>query len=118
MTKFITFEENTMKPSTLKLLILSSLVLVSLNTMGLSSSFNDAENEQKGDRRGPPPFNKLDIDGDGLITLEEFKQHKLPRGEHDVVFKHIDANRNGVISEQELTSHKPPKESNYQKRYK
>ncbi len=107
-----------MKPTTLKLLLLSSIVLVSTNVMSLSSSFNGASKEAKGERRGPPPFNKLDLDGDGLITLEEFRQHKLPHGEHDVVFKHIDADGDSVISKQELENHKPPKRSDQQKRNK
>jgi len=107
-----------MKSTTLKLVIVSSIVLFSSSAMSLSSSFTGADKKTKGERRGPPPFSKLDLDGDELITLEEFKQHKLPHGEHDVVFKHIDANGDSVISKQEMESHKPPRRSNPQKRNK
>jgi len=107
-----------MKSTALKLLIVSSLVLASSGAMSLSNSVNDMDRESKGDRRGPPPFSKLDLDSDGLITLEEFKQHKLPHGEHENVFKHIDANEDSVISKQEMESHKPPRRNKLQKRNK
>ena len=62
----------------------------------------------EGDRRGPPPFSSLDLDKDGQLTLDEFKSHKIPHGEHAEVFNSIDTNGDGVITEAEYTSHRPP----------
>lgn len=66
------------------------------------------EQDQQDKRRGPPPFNQLDLNGDQAISLEEFKQHKIPRGDHETVFAKIDSNGDQQISEQEHTAHKPP----------
>jgi hypothetical protein len=61
-----------------------------------------------GDMQGPPPFKTLDLNGDGRLTLEEFKSHAIPRGDHQDVFKMIDANGDGVVTEDEFTNHRPP----------
>jgi EF-hand domain pair len=61
-----------------------------------------------GERRGPPPFSNLDLNGDGQLTLDEFKSHKIPHGDHTDVFNTIDTNGDGVITEAEYTSHRPP----------
>jgi len=57
---------------------------------------------------GPPPFSEFDLNGDGVMTLEEFSEHEIPHGEHAEVFSMIDANGDGQITEEEFTSHKPP----------
>lgn len=80
--------------------------------LSLSSAYaqpNDDESQQRGERRGPPPFAKLDLDQDGIITFDEFEQHPIPRGEHAEVFSNIDTDSNGQITEQEWTNHKPPR---------
>lgn len=66
-------------------------------------------------RRGPPPFAKLDLDGSGGVSLEEFQQHRLPRGDHQTVFARIDADGDGLISETELASRKSLKKKKGQK---
>jgi len=66
----------------------------------------------KGER--PPPeaiFKKLDTNGDGAISLEEFKAS--PRGKMDPtkaeeIFKKIDTNGDGSLSLEEFKAHKPP----------
>lgn len=67
----------------------------------------DQESEQK--RHKKPVFTDIDLDENGSITLEEFKQHEIPRGEHKDVFSHIDYNGDGSISKEELANHKPPR---------
>ena len=98
-----------MKYQWIKLSLLSSLVFISLSAIGQSNKLNGAEQDERGKRRGPPPFCVLDINSDGGITLEEFKQHKIPQGDHETIFSNIDGDNNGVISELELASHKPPR---------
>jgi hypothetical protein len=61
-----------------------------------------------GDRRGPPPFSSLDLNKDGQLTLDEFKSHEIPHGDHAEVFNTIDSDRDGVITEVEYNSHRPP----------
>jgi len=62
-------------------------------------------------QRGAPSFDYLDIDGDGILTLAEFKSIKIPEGEHDTVFSGIDARGDGIITRREFVNHRsPPKE--------
>lgn len=68
--------------------------------------------ENKSQHKTPhkrPKFSTLDLDGNGLITLAEFKQHQIPRGDHLTVFNHIDVDGNGEISEEEFVNHRPPR---------
>lgn len=56
-------------------------------------------------------FIKLDVDGDGNVTLEEFKQG--PRQQEDPakaeeIFKKIDTNLDGSITLEEFKAHRPP----------
>jgi hypothetical protein len=64
---------------------------------------------QSGQRKGPPVFTEIDLDGNGSVTLEEFKQHEIPHGSHEEAFSHIDSNGDESISEDELKNHKPPR---------
>jgi hypothetical protein len=57
----------------------------------------------------PPAFSAVDLDGNGSITLEEFKQYKLTHNRHQRIFNHIDRDGDQLISEQELKDHKPPR---------
>ncbi|WDE04070.1 EF-hand domain-containing protein [Thalassomonas viridans] len=95
-----------MKIFTIKQLPLFALALCSHLSL---ASGNDYGQNERHERRGPPPFSQLDLDGDNGITLDEFSQHPIPRGEHETVFNHIDSNGDGTITETELTSHKPPR---------
>ncbi|SFD27343.1 EF-hand domain-containing protein [Pseudoalteromonas denitrificans] len=86
----------------------SAFILCSVNV------FADDNIDKKGDcdgRRGPPPFTKLDINGDGAITFDEFSKHKIPRGNHETVFSHFDTDNDGKISEHEFNDRKshPPR---------
>lgn len=99
------------------------LAIIALSLLSISSWANNdyAASQQglpnMGMQGGQPPmgkmqrpdFSQIDLNQDGLVTLEEFKQHKIPHGEHDVVFNHIDANHDGGITRQEFESHKPPR---------
>lgn len=72
------------------------------------SAFAGSDDKDRGERRGPPQFSEFDLDNNGEITLEEFKDHKPP-GSAEEIFSHIDEDGDGVIIESELTNHKPPK---------
>ncbi|MEH6348014.1 MAG: EF-hand domain-containing protein [Bermanella sp.] len=85
----------------------ASIALVSVQ----ASAYSDNEGEDSGKRRGPPPFSELDLDGDASLTLEEFQQHQIPRGDHETIFNHIDADGDGVVTEDEMKNHKPPRRS-------
>lgn len=91
-----------MKTKTFPYLVASLLIISSLNC------YSRDENSQDDKRRGPPQFSELDLDSNGEISLEEFKEHKVPHGSSEDIFMLIDTDENGVISETELTSHKPP----------
>jgi hypothetical protein len=75
----------------------------------LFSVFACATENQHQNRTGPPQFSQLDLDQSGAVSLEEFKQHEIPHGDHDTAFNHIDANGDGVLTENEVSSHKPAK---------
>jgi len=59
-------------------------------------------------RRGPPPFEHLDLNQDGRLTMYEFQSHEIPHGDHDAIFRSIDANADGVITQSEYEGHRPP----------
>jgi Ca2+-binding EF-hand superfamily protein len=50
----------------------------------------------------------LDLNGNGVVTIDEFRQHPIPHGEHDEVFRRIDANGDGAITQAEFANHRPP----------
>ena len=91
-----------------------------LSAMALATSLSFAADKPKGPPHGPGPegrpkpeeiFKKLDANGDGNITLDEFK--KGPKAqEHpekaEEVFKKIDANSDGNITLEEFKAHRPP----------
>lgn len=98
----------------LSAVLTSSLTLLSMSSMAYSDSDSDSDSDsekgqERGERRGPPAFSVLDLDGDGSLTLAEFQEHKIPRGDHETVFNNIDSDSDGIITEDEMTSHKPPR---------
>jgi len=62
-----------------------------------------------------PDFSVIDLNQDGQVTLDEFKQHRIPHGEHETVFHHIDANQDGRITRDEFENHKPPRPPHMQR---
>lgn len=88
--------------------------------MVLATSLSFAADKPAGPPRGPGQgghpkpeeiFKKLDADGDGNVTLEEFK--KSPRAKEnpekaEEIFKKIDANSDGNITLEEFKAHRPP----------
>lgn len=81
----------------------SSLAAVSVN-----NADSAGDNAQVRARPAPPPFAKLDIDGNGEVTLDEFRQLSIPHGDHQTGFTYIDSNGDGLVSEHEWLDHKPP----------
>ncbi|MFT5814186.1 MAG: hypothetical protein ACI9VT_001946 [Psychroserpens sp.] len=71
--------------------------------------FPQAQAQEKNrDRPRPPPFSSIDINGDGVIDMDEFSQKKLPNGDYQTIFSHIDSDNNSVISSTEFKNHRPP----------
>ncbi|HID29679.1 MAG TPA: hypothetical protein EYP19_06685 [Desulfobacterales bacterium] len=62
-----------------------------------------------GEWHAPPPFIELDLDANGVVTLEEFRRHEIPHGEHAELFSRIDANADGQLTKEEFASHEPPR---------
>ena len=85
-----------------------SMALLSLQATAYSDD-EQGQGQDRGERRGPPAFSELDLDGDGSLTLAEFQEHKIPRGDHETVFNHIDSDSDGIITEDEMSNHKPPR---------
>lgn len=54
-----------------------------------------------GGRRGGPPMQMLDSDGDGKVSLQEFTSHVAQR------FQRADADNDGVVTQQEWSSRAP-----------
>lgn len=84
-------------------------LIASLLTTGHAYAQPGGDSGQSGERRGPPPFAELDLDSDSIITLDEFQQHEIPRGDHSSIFSAVDTDSDGQITEEEWSSHKPPK---------
>ncbi|WDE13146.1 EF-hand domain-containing protein [Thalassomonas haliotis] len=95
-----------MKTYSSKLIALLSLMLCSKLSYGTDGDYRQND---RNERRGPPQFSQLDLDGDNSVTLDEFSQQPIPHGDHETIFKHIDSDGDGIITELELTSHKPPR---------
>lgn len=55
-----------------------------------------------------PSFESLDIDENSEIDFDEFSTKPLPHGDHDTVFDDIDTDSDGIISVDEFNNHKPP----------
>lgn len=56
-----------------------------------------------------PDFSTIDTNKDGDIDLDEFSSLRLPFGDHQTVFDSIDTDNNGIISNEEFKNHKPPR---------
>lgn len=95
--------------------VASALVLFSVTSVSLANEQMNGGDRQSGERRGPPPFSELDLNADGVLTMAEFEQHQLPRGDHASLFNRVDENGDGSILEDEWSSHKPPGEGRGQK---
>lgn len=66
---------------------------------------SDNVSSEKQHKKGKKRFKRLDKNSDGHITLEEFRQSRLPYGEHDTVFSKIDSDGDGKVTRQELKKH-------------
>ena len=57
-----------------------------------------------------PSFDSLDLNADEDIDFDEFSSQELPHGDYQTIFNSIDINNNGVISSEEFINHKPPQQ--------
>jgi hypothetical protein len=90
------------------------ICIQTLGILAIATSLSYGEQDQeKGGRKAPDPvkvFKKLDADGNGSISLAEFKAS--PRAQKNPakageIFKKIDADEDGSISLEEFKAHRP-----------
>jgi hypothetical protein len=90
------------------------ICIQTLGIMCIAASLSYGEDAPKqGGRKHRDPekvFNKLDSDGNGAVSLEEFKAS--PRAQKnpakaEEIFKKIDADGNGGINLEEFKAHRP-----------
>lgn len=94
-----------------------TLALTLSAALPVSAQPDRESDDNRDQRRGPPPMSTIDIDGDGFVSLEEFSSHPVPRGDHSEIFSRIDSDADGYISEDELTSHKPKRKERRAERH-
>jgi hypothetical protein len=71
-------------------------------TISAGTAFAGPGEEGREGRRGKPNFEKIDADGDGKISVEEFvlaSEHRVDR-----ILDRMDSDENGVISNKEFES--------------
>lgn len=83
-----------------------SLILLAVLS-GQAFAKNKQSSEGKPPPR--PEFSEIDINEDGDVDIDEFSSLQLPFGDHQTVFDNIDADNNGIITEEEFKNHKPPR---------
>ncbi|WP_426358192.1 EF-hand domain-containing protein [Pseudocolwellia sp. HL-MZ19] len=83
-------------------IIIATLLLTSIGQVY-------AKGDQRGERPQRPSFSSIDTNEDGEISLDEFKEHELPMGDHETIFEEMDSDGNNAIDEDEFDSHKPPR---------
>lgn len=92
-----------------KKILAASGLLTTVFYCGVLYAQPESHSGERKARPERPQFSEIDADGDGSVLLSEFQQLELPRGDHSSVFDHIDTNTDGVITEQEWQDHKPPR---------
>jgi len=90
---------------TLTLLLSVTVLLATVSSNAFAG--NKERNSDRSMKR--PTFTTLDTNSDGSIELAEFSTQEIPQGDHSVIFTHIDSDENGMISKEEYNNHKPPK---------
>ncbi|MCX7819553.1 MAG: EF-hand domain-containing protein [Kiritimatiellae bacterium] len=75
--------------------------------VGWALSASAAPEGRKGGPGGGPAFSKLDADGDGAITCEEYVKARAPADDEakkkaEAVFKKMDANSDGKVTKEEF----------------
>ncbi|XQW84957.1 EF-hand domain-containing protein [Thalassotalea piscium] len=83
------------------------LATVCLTLSSYANAANQAQGPDNHPPR--PTFESIDINGDTDISFDEFLAQEIPRGDHQTIFDLIDTDNNGVISSEEYNNHKPPR---------
>jgi hypothetical protein len=86
----------------------SKLVLAITLIISTSSVVQANNERSKNGPPQRPSFESIDVNEDGNIDFDEFSSKELPHGDHQTVFDMIDADNNGIISNEEFVNHKPP----------
>lgn len=87
----------------IKLALATTIVI---STSALVQAKNNEQSQNGPPKR--PSFESLDLNEDGEIKFEEFSSHVLPHGDHQTVFNVIDTDGDSIITLDEFTNHKPP----------
>lgn len=83
----------------------SLLVLMSV-VMFLSSGVVFAQRNERPYLQCQDNFKAMDTDGDGRVSMQEFRAVKHRRGNADKIFKSRDANKDGFLTMEEFCSDK------------
>jgi len=86
-----------------------NVMIVLAMVVGVTSQSYAQDSQERGPKGARPDFSSIDSNNSGEIDFDEFSAQTLPHGDHQTVFDDIDADGNGVISEQEFSDHKPPR---------
>jgi len=91
--------------------------ICTLSALALATSLSFAQDKPAAPHQGPggagkhpqlspeERFKKLDTNGDGSLTLDEFKAG--PMGKHEDIFKKMDANSDGKVTLEEYKAFRP-----------
>lgn len=81
-------------------------ITLTISTVSMVHAQNDDRSRNGPPQR--PSFESLDTNEDGDIDFDEFSSSEIPHGDHQTIFDMIDADNNGVLSNDEFVNHKPP----------